>query len=190
MLAVLIVNQWAVQDGNLYIAINGAQNVLSRIPGFRREYTVVGLGAIAAALTVVLPSLTQTFNYVTAIGSVTVPVASTIMAMDLFIVPRLFGIKRPMHRVAGWNELAFANWPAIIALLLGTGIGGYTAGVIPGIPGFGSTYIGFPALQAWLIGGISYLVMVGFVARRADAKKLLGFANIEDADGGKTAQAA
>ncbi len=32
MMIVLLVNQWAVQDGNLYIAINGAQNLLSRIP--------------------------------------------------------------------------------------------------------------------------------------------------------------
>ena len=32
MMVVLLVNQWAVQDGNLYIAINGAQNLLSRIP--------------------------------------------------------------------------------------------------------------------------------------------------------------
>src|SRR3954452_20499441 len=29
MLVILVINQWAVQDGNLYIAINGAQNLLS-----------------------------------------------------------------------------------------------------------------------------------------------------------------
>src|SRR5256712_6372011 len=81
LMIVLLVNQWAVQDGNLYIAINGARNLLSRIPGWRREFTVVGLGLIAAALTFILPSLTQTFTYVTAIGSVTVPVATTIMAI-------------------------------------------------------------------------------------------------------------
>src|SRR5665213_3836326 len=99
MMVLLLVNQWAVQDGNLYIAINGAQNLLSRIPGWRRQYTVVGLGVIAAALTFILPSLQQTFNIVTGIGAVTVPVASTIMAMDVFIVPKLFGLRRPMHRV-------------------------------------------------------------------------------------------
>ena len=50
MLVVLLVNQWAVQDGNLYIAIIGAQNLLSRIPRWRRQYTVIGLGLAAPAL--------------------------------------------------------------------------------------------------------------------------------------------
>jgi purine-cytosine permease-like protein len=180
MMIILLVNQWAVQDGNLYIAINGAQNLLSGIRGWRREYTVIGLGLIAAALTFILPSLTQTFNYVTAIGSVTVPVASTIMAIDVFVLPRLFGLRRPLHRVATWQELALANWPAIVALVLGTGVGAYTAGVIPGIPGFGTTYIGFPALQAWVTGAVVYLVLAAVVARSPRAKELLGYAAVEE----------
>jgi purine-cytosine permease-like protein len=180
MMIILLVNQWAVQDGNLYIAINGAQNLLSGIRGWRREYTVIGLGLIGAALTFILPSLTQTFNYVTAIGSVTVPVASTIMAMDVFVLPRLFGLRRPLHRVATWQELALANWPAIVALVLGTGVGAYTAGVIPGIPGFGTTYIGFPALQAWVTGAVVYLVLAAVVARSPRAKELLGYSAVEE----------
>jgi purine-cytosine permease-like protein len=180
MMLVLLVNQWAIQDGNLYIAINGAQNLLSRIPGWRRQYTVVGLGLVAAALTFILPSLTQTFTIVTAIGSVTVPVASTIMAMDVFVLPRLFGLRRPLHRVASWREVALGNWPAIIALILGTGVGAYTAGVIPGIPGFGSTYIGFPALQAWVTGAVAYLVGTAIVSRSPRAKELLGYSAIEE----------
>ena len=34
---VIVINQWAVQDGNLYIAVNGAQNVLSGIRGWKRQ---------------------------------------------------------------------------------------------------------------------------------------------------------
>ena len=135
MMIVLLVNQWAVQDGNLYIAINGAQNLLSRIPRWRRQYTVIGLGLAAAALTFILPSLTKTFNIVTGIGAVTVPVASTIMAMDVFVLPRLFGLRRPLYRVATWQELAFANWPAIVALLAGTAVGAFTGGLVPGTSG-------------------------------------------------------
>jgi hypothetical protein len=177
---VLLVNQWAVQDGNLYIAINGAQNLLSWIPGWRRQYTVVGLGLIAAGLTFILPSLQQTFNIVTGIGAVTVPVASTIMAMDVFIVPKLFGLKRPLHRVASWSELALANWPGIMALVLGTGVGAYTGGLIPGTSGFGTTYIGFPPLQAWATGAVAYLVIVALVARNPRAKELLGYSQMEE----------
>ena len=180
MMLVLLVNQWAVQDGNLYIAINGAQNLLSRIPGWRRQYTVVGLGVIAAGLTFILPSLTQTFNIVTGIGAVTVPVASTIMAVDVFLLPRLFNLRRPLHRVASWSELAMANWPAIVALLVGTGVGAVTGGLVPGTPGFGTTYIGFPALQAWLAGAVVYLVLVAVVARSPRVKDMLGYSALEE----------
>ncbi len=179
MLLVLIVNQWAVQDGNLYIAINGVQNILSRIPGYRRQYTVLGLGLIAAAITFILPNLTTTFTIVTGIGSTTVPVASTIMAIDLFVLPRVFGLRRPIHRVARWSELATANWPAIVALVVGTLVGTYTAGLIPGTPGFQHDYIGFPALQAWITGAVVYLVGVALVARSPRVAELLGFAHVE-----------
>ncbi len=178
MMVVLLVNQWAVQDGNLYIAINGAQNLLSRIPRWRREYTVIGLGLAAAGLTFILPSLTKTFNIVTGIGAVTVPVASTIMAVDVFVVPRLFGLRRPLHRVASWSELAPANWPAIAALVAGTAVGAFTGGLVPGTPGFGKTYIGFPALQAWATGAVVYVVIVALIARNPGAKSLLGYSRI------------
>ncbi len=180
MMVVLLVNQWAVQDGNLYIAINGAQNLLARIPRWRREYTVIGLGLAAAGLTYILPSLTQTFNYVTGIGAITVPVASTIMAVDVFVVPRLFGLNRPLQRVAAWSELALANWPGIVALLCGTAVGAFTGGLVPGTSGFGHTYIGFPALQAWATGAVVYLAAVAVASRRADARTLLGYSRIEE----------
>ena len=180
MMIVLLVNQWAVQDGNLYIAINGAQNLLSRIPHWRREYTVVGLGLAAASLTFILPNLTKTFNIVTGIGAVTVPVASTIMAMDVFILPRLWGLRRPLYRVALWSELAIGNWPAIVALVAGTAVGAITGGLIPGTSGFGVTYIGSPPIQAWVTGAVVYLVLVGIVARRNNAKKILGYSKLEE----------
>jgi purine-cytosine permease-like protein len=174
MLIVLLVNQWAVQDGNLYIAINGAQNLLSGITRWKRQYTVIGLGLIAAGLSFIMPNLTKTFTIVTGIGAVTVPVASTIMAMDLFVVPRLFGIRRTVDRVPSWSETAFANWPAIVALLAGTTVGAVTGGLIPGTSGFGNTYIGFPALQAWATGAVVYLVLVALVARSARVREWLG----------------
>jgi purine-cytosine permease-like protein len=180
LLVILFINQWAVQDGNLYIAINGAQNILASIPGWRRQYTVVGLGVIAAGLTFILPNLTRTFTIVTGIGSVTVPVASTIMAMDVFVVPRLFGLRRPLHRVARWSELAETNWPGIVALLAGTGIGLWTAGLIPWTSGYGKTYIGFPALQAWVTGAVVYIIAVALVARSPRVTKWLGYTHTDE----------
>jgi purine-cytosine permease-like protein len=172
MLVILVVNQWAVQDGNLYIAINGAQNLLSGVKRWRRQYTVIALGLIAAGLSFIMPNLTKTFTIVTGIGAVTVPVASTIMAIDLFVLPRVVGLRRSVHRVPAWSEAAVGNWPAIIALAAGTGVGAYTGGLIPGLHGFGSTTIGFPALQAWATGGIVYVVAVGLASVRVDRGRL------------------
>jgi len=180
MMLILLVNQWAVQDGNLYVAINGAQNLLSWIPGWSRKFTVLGLGLIAAGLTFILPSLQQTFNIVTGVGAVTVPVASTIMAMDVLVVPRVFGHRRPLHRVASWSEVSLANWPAIVALVIGTAVGAITAGLIPGTPGFGKTYIGFPALQAWAAGAIVYLLAVAAVSRHDHARPILGYPDLQE----------
>jgi len=180
MLIVLLVNQWAVQDGNLYIAINGAQNLLSGIKGWKRQYTVIGLGLIAAGLSFIMPNLTKTFTIVTGIGAVTVPVASTIMAMDLFVVPRLFGIRRTVDHVPAWSETSFANWPAVVALVAGTTVGAVTGGLIPGTSGFGETYIGFPALQAWVTGAVVYLVLVAMVARSARVRTWLGHSSAHE----------
>jgi purine-cytosine permease-like protein len=170
-----LVNQAAVNDGNLYIAVNGVQNLTSDLPRWRRQYTVLILGAVAAGLTLVLPSLQQTFNIVTGIGAVTVPTASTIMAVDVFVVPRLFGLRRPMGRVAAWRQTAPANWPGVIGLVAGTAVGAFTGGLVPGIPGFQHTYLGFPAMQAWLTGALVYLAGVALVRGRADVERLLGF---------------
>jgi len=174
-----IVNQAAVNDGNLYIAVNGVQNLTSDLPRWRRQYTVLILGAAAAGLTLILPSMQQTFNIVTGIGAVTVPTASTVMAVDVFLVPRLYGLRRPMDRVASWRETAPANWPGIVALVAGTAVGAFTGGLVPGTPGFQHTYLGFPAVQAWLTGALVYLVGVALVRGRADAERLLGFSRHE-----------
>ncbi|MFB7166096.1 cytosine permease [Streptomyces sp. NPDC056242] len=170
-----IINQAAVNDGNLYIAVNGVQNLTSDMPRWRRQYTVLVLAVVAAGLTLVLPSLQKTFNIVTGIGAVTVPTASTVMAVDYFLIPRLFGLRRPMERVTGWKDAAAANWPGVVAVIAGTVVGAATGGLIPGTSGFQHTYIGFPALQAWVTGAVVYLIGVALVHRRANARALLGF---------------
>ncbi len=175
---ILFINQWAVQDANLYVAVNGAQNVLSASPRWKRKYTVIGLGLIAAGLTFILPNLQETFVIATGIGATMVPVASTIVAVDIFILPRLFGIKRPLHRVARWNEAGTANWPGIIALAIGAFVGLYTAGLIPFL---NTEYIGFPPLQAWVTGAVVYLILVALVAGSASVRTILGFSRLEEA---------
>jgi purine-cytosine permease-like protein len=180
-----VINQVAVNDGNLYIAVNGAQNLLSHVTWWRRRYTVLALGAIAAVLVTVLPSLQETFTIVTGIGAVTVPTASTIMAVDVFLIPRLTGVRRPMGRVPSWSQTASANWLAVVALVCGTAVGALTGGLVPGLSGFQHTYWGFPPLQAWAVGALVYLVGVAVLARSGDPARtgvLLGFPSTGDVD--------
>jgi hypothetical protein len=145
---------------------------------------VLALGAIAAVLVTVLPSLQKTFTIVTGIGAVTVPTASTIMAVDIFLMPRLTGIRRPLssgNDVPSWQQTATGNWLAVVALLSGTLVGAVTGGLIPGTSGFGNTYIGFPPLQAWLTGAAVYLVGVVVLTRRSDPQRtsiVLGFPSL------------
>jgi len=67
-----------------------------------------------------------------------------------------------------------------VALLAGTAVGVSTGGLIPGTSGFGKTYIGFPALQAWVTGAVVYIVAVALVARSSRAKALLGYSRVEE----------
>jgi len=69
----------------------------------------------------------------------------------------------------------------------GTAVGAFTGGLVPGTAGFGHTYIGFPALQAWVTGAVVYLIGVAVVARSARAKALLGYSRIEEDDAASTA---
>src|SRR5256885_3640662 len=109
------------------------------------------------------------------------------MGVELFFPPGVVGLRRPPPRVGSRGEGAVGNLPAIVALVLGTGVGAYTAGVIPGIPGFGKTYIGFPALQAWVTGAVVYLVLAAIVARSPRAKELLGYSAVESVPASESA---
>jgi hypothetical protein len=65
-----------------------------------------------------------------------------------------------------------------LELVTGTAVGAFTGGLVPGTPGFGNTYIGFPALQAWATGAVVYLLIVAVIARSQGAKALLGYPRI------------
>ena len=174
----VVVNQFALNDGNLYEAVNAFQNIVERFGSWRRLYSVLILGAAGAVLAATMSSLEKNFFIVAGISAVFVPCATTLMAIDVFVLPRVFGIRRPTHKVTFWPEAANGNWLGLISLAIGGVLGAYTGGLIPGIHGFGTMNIGFPALQAWLASAISYVVLVRLVPERRRAR-LLGFPRAE-----------
>jgi purine-cytosine permease-like protein len=169
------VNAFAGNDGNLYISVNALQNLIGAVKGWKRTYTVLICGISGALLTTAMGHLETSFFIMAGISAITIPTATTIMVVDRFLVPRLFRLNRPTHRVTPWNRVGQANWVGIAALLVATGVGTYTGGLIPGLSGFGTTTIGFPAVQAWLLATTLYLVGVALASRRESWKVLLGF---------------
>lgn len=168
---VFFINQFSLNDGNLYEAINAMQNVF----GWKRLISVLILGAAGAILAAKMVTLQNNFFIVAGISAVFVPCATVIMVMDVFVVPRLFGLQRPVINVTPWQDVAPMNWVGIIALLIGLAVGVYTGGLIPNTPGFGTTNIGYPPLQAWLLAAGCYLIGVALVRNMPNHRMLLGY---------------
>jgi len=101
------------------------------------------------------------------------------------VVPRLFGLRRPTEKVTPWNASASINYIGFVALVIALVIGAYTGGLIPGISGFGTTNIGFPTLQSWLIGGGLYLLGIAIFQKSPSIYMLLGFPKTFQAQGSK-----
>ena len=175
---VFFINQFALNDGNLYEAVNAMQNIFGGFKGYRRIYSVIILGLVGAILAYAMAtqsSLQNNFFIVAGISGIFVPTATTVMVADAFFVPRLLGLRRPIDRVTPWKAAADINYIAIVALLIALVVGAYTGGLIPGISGFGTTNIGFPTLQSWIIGAGLYLIGVWLIKSSPSKYWLLGY---------------
>ncbi|MDQ2741747.1 MAG: hypothetical protein M3Z66_05560 [Chloroflexota bacterium] len=149
---VFVITQVAVNDLNLYEVVTAAKNVLA---GPRYIYVLVfgTIGAIGAYF--------QVINYYVKIAELTgilVPCVTVIMMLDAWVVPKLFGLKRNVHRVPEWQELAHINVPAIVAVAAGILVGSYTGAILD--PNFSW---GIAPLNAWVVASVFYLVGVGIV---------------------------
>jgi purine-cytosine permease-like protein len=175
---VFFINQFALNDGNLYEAVNAMQNIFGQIKGYQRVFSVVVLGLIGVGLAWymnVASQLQTNFFIVAGISGIFVPTATTVMVADVFLVPRLFGLRRPVERVTPWAAAAGINYIAIVALVVALVVGSYTGGLIPGISGFGTTNIGFPTLQSWIIGAGLYVIGVALIKDSPSRYWLLGY---------------
>ena len=175
---VFFINQFALNDGNLYEAVNAMQNIFGQLKGYQRTYSVIVLGLIGVALAWFMNAASQlqtNFFIVAGISGIFVPTATTVMVADVFLVPRLFGLRRPIERVTPWAAAGSINYIAIVALVIALVVGSYTGGLIPGVSGFGTTNIGFPTLQSWIIGAGLYLIGVALVKNSPSRYWLLGY---------------
>jgi purine-cytosine permease-like protein len=157
------VSQVAINDGNYYESVNAGQNLIGGWRHWRRPYTcliIAGGGVIAADL-VNFHFINGWFK-VASFLAITVPSATVIMAVDHFLLPRLFSISRPLTRVPAWEEAGLINVPAVIALLAAvffgvTGTASWPHGWIYSSP---PNSWGPVPLEAWLIAGALYIGLV------------------------------
>jgi cytosine permease len=172
-------SQVSLNDGNYYEAINGGQNIIGGWKHWRRWYTCV-LIAIGGCFSAWLVNyhFTNGFFKVAAFLAITVPTASVIMAIDHFLLPRWFGISRPLLKVPSWSDTAWFNWPALIALCGAVFFGAWASGIVPGEDP--TRLWGIPPPEAWVLGGVTYVAGVWLVQALAGdrVKRLLGFSRI------------
>lgn len=168
---VFVTNAIAQNDGNLYESINAVQNLV----GWARWKTVVLLGAIAAVIASQMGSVEEAIFVVAGISGVFAPSATLIMVIDTFLLPRWFGLKRGVKEVTPWEDAALGNWIGIVAVLSGLVLGCLTGGIIPGLPGYQETLIGYPPLQAWVLAASLYLIGVYLFRNSPNRYRLLGY---------------
>lgn len=167
--------QVAVNDANYYESLNAGQNLFGGWSRWRRIYTCAAIAAGGGFMAWWVPqSLTNFFRAVTFLA-VTVPTATVIMYTDQLVLPRLLRITRRLDRVPSWNQAAFANWPGIVALVVGILFGAYGSGIMPGQSGSPKSGWGIVPLEAWVLGGALYLAIAALVARHSRREQILGF---------------
>jgi hypothetical protein len=113
--------------------------------------------------------------------AITVPSATVIMAVDHFLLPRLFRISRPLTEVPSWEETGLINVPAVLALLAAvffgvTGTANWPHGWIYSTPqnGWGPVPV-----WSWLIAGTLYLGLVAVAkAVTPNVQKALAFSTL------------
>ncbi|HET6504263.1 MAG TPA: cytosine permease [Amycolatopsis sp.] len=192
-IVVFTINVVAVNDANLYEAVNAVQNFLR---GRRRIETILVLGALGAAVAAFMQSsssLQDDFFIVANMCAVFLPCATIVMALDVFLLERVSGCRRPAgedgapRAVTSWAAASPGNVAGIVAILAGLVIGAVTGGLIPGTSGFGKTNIGIPAVEAWLTTIVLYLAAL-LAARALPSERakrvLLGLPAAERAGGG------
>ena len=176
---VIGLSQVALNDVNLYESINAMTNLFN----MKRFYSIailLFLGCLLSAWMATAVSQ-KVFFIVAGIGAATVPTATTLMAVDVLLIPRIFGTRRDLSHVLNWRELESSNWLGMIALLFGVIVSIVLS--IPGnvVPNFGLS-IGLAPFEGWGAAVILYLGMIAAVRGHAKFHWSIGIRASEAAE--------
>lgn len=169
--------QIAINDGNYYEMVNGGQNIVGQIRGWKRWYSCLIMAAIAAVLTwwfVHNPNIESNFFKVASWSAIALPCATVVMCADQFLLPRLFNLRRAVYPIPQWHAAGLANWPAIVSVLAAVAFGAWGQQLFPGQGP--PPALGLVPVEAWVMAGVLYIVLTALVARLPSAQGILGFA--------------
>lgn len=170
---VATVLQVAINDGNYYEMVNGGQNLVGHIAGWRRYYTCALVALIAALFSWRFVEMEHGFFTVAGWSSIALPCTTVVMLVDQFVLPRVLRFRRAVEPIPSWREAATANWPGIVAVLAGMLFGAWGLGLLPNQEIAPSA--GLVAPQAWILAGLLYLGLAAVAARTPNAATFLGF---------------
>jgi purine-cytosine permease-like protein len=171
------ISQFAINDGNYYESVNAGQNLLGGWRHWRRIYTcvLVAAGGAFAGYLVNYKFVNGWFDVATFLA-ITVPCATTIMAVDHFAFPRWFGISRPLLRVPSWEDAGVMNVPAVASLLIAVAYGAIASAILPGSLGYDSARNWGPVpLECWVMAGALYTAIVAAVRTAPNIRQILAF---------------
>lgn len=170
----------AINDANYYESLNAGQNLFGGWSRWKRIYTCIGIAIGGGVMAWWVPQSIDNFFRAVTFLAVTVPTATVIMYIDQLVLPKLLGIDRHLERVPSWNQAAVANWPAIVALVVGIAYGSYGSGILPGQDGYPLANFGITGVipvEAWILSAVVYIGLTAVFARGTAREKVLGFPN-------------
>lgn len=154
-LIVLGSSYFATNDSNLFGCAQACDN-LKQIG--HRQWTLINtaIGAIFA-FGLAYFGTAKSIEFFTTLNCIFLPTPTVIMIAEWLIIAQILK-KGSISNISvpPFSELPLLRAPAAIALLLGTGFGLMTAGIIPGTEGF---KFGVPSIQAWLVAFFVYLAL-------------------------------
>jgi len=164
---------------NLYESINAMTNIFN----MKRYYSIaiLLLGGCLLSVWMATAASQTVFFIVAGIGASTVPTATTLMVVDVLLLPKLFGVTRGLTSVLTWRDLESTNWLGIISLLFGVVVSVVLS--IPGnvIPNFGLS-IGLAPFEGWIAAVILYLGLIAAVRSRTNFHWTIGLAKSAPAE--------
>jgi purine-cytosine permease-like protein len=154
---VLTTSYFAVNDGNLYGAINGLENLWKS----KRHNLVLVLVLVSAALSIVLSRYANALDTIATLNAVILACATIIVMFEYFLSERIFGYGLINSSSSSFQAGAFpgsgkiATW----SLFAAWGVGLLTSGVIPQLKQFNlSLWILYPWFTAFFAYGIGRLI--------------------------------